>query len=125
MPTWDHDDCDPVIEAEHNRLYRMMNRLEPVILKGEEHSSVARAINMLQLRMSEHFQVEEELFITSDWNSRQIMIDDHRRLLNMLGELARLSPDDSKGRRTLFMTFLDELVRHDTDIDAPLFSLKH
>jgi hypothetical protein len=33
MPTWDHEDCDPFIEVEHTRLYRMMNKLEPVIIQ--------------------------------------------------------------------------------------------
>lgn len=125
MPTWDHHDCDPEIEVEHTRLYRMMNRLEPVIIESQDESTVIRAIHILQRRMSDHFQVEEDLFITADWNSRQLMIDDHKRLLNMLGRMEQLPAHDAEARRQLFTSFLEELVRHDNDVDAPLFSRQH
>ena len=125
MPTWDHDDCDPAIEAEHTRLYRMMNRLEPVIVQGQTESKVARAIQILHDRMADHFQVEEELFITADWDSRRVMLEDHRQLLEMLTRLGRLPPGDEHARRVLFSAFLEALVRHDNDVDAPLFSRRH
>lgn len=125
MPSWDHDDCDPVIEAEHTRLYRMMNRLEPVIIEGRSEDKVARAIHMLQERMADHFQMEEELFITADWASRQVMIRDHRDLLSMLAVLSEIPPQDGEARRKLFADFLEALTRHDNDVDAPLFSRKH
>ncbi|MBI3447082.1 MAG: hemerythrin domain-containing protein [Magnetospirillum sp.] len=125
MPSWDHEDCDPAIEAEHTRLYRMMNRLEPVIIQGQSDSKIARAIQILHDRMAEHFQVEEELFITADWDSRRVMLDDHRQLLEMLARLGRLPPQDEHARKVLFHAFLEALVRHDNDVDAPLFSRRH
>ena len=125
MPSWDHDDCPPAIEAEHHRLYRMMNRLEPVIVNSRDDSAVSRAIHILQQRMTDHFQVEEELFITADWGSRQVMIEDHRRLLNLLSQLEQLPPKEFEARRALFLSFLNALVQHDNDIDAPLFSRSH
>jgi hemerythrin len=125
MPTWDFEDTDPLIEAEHNRLYRMMDRLEPVIVEGHNEGKVTRAINMLRARMAVHFKVEEELFVTADWDSRQMMIQDHRRLLAMLSTLAEIDPHDQTARKRLFTEFLEALTRHDTDVDAPLFSHKH
>lgn len=125
MPIWDHEGCDPAIDAEHDRLYRLMDRLEPVIVDGRQEASVTRAIATLNKRMAEHFRIEEELFGTADWDSRRIMKDDHRRLLNMLRGLAEIPPDDMVGRRRLFTAFLDELHRHDTNVDAPLFRMAH
>lgn len=125
MPKWDFEDCDPLMEAEHNRLYRMMNRLEPVIVEGDSASKVARAIHMLQERLADHFHVEEELFVTADWASRQTMIRDHRDLMSMIACLAEIPADDGEARRSLFTAFLQALVRHDNDVDAPLFSRKH
>jgi len=125
MPTWDHEDCDPAMEAEHTRLYRMMNRLEPVITDSQSEAMVARAIHMLQERMADHFHVEEELFVTADWTSRQVMIRDHHDLLGMLAALAEIPPHDGEARRKLFTAFLEALARHDNDVDAPLFSRRH
>lgn len=125
MPTWDFEDTDPAIEAEHHRLYRMMDRLEPVIVEGENESKVSRAINMLRARMAVHFQVEEELFVTADWESRRVMVEDHRRLLAMLATLADITPHDHMARKQLFTDFLEALTRHDNDVDAPLFSRRH
>lgn len=125
MPIWDHEDCDPAIEAEHTRLYRMMNRLEPVIIEGRTEATVTRAIHVLHTRMAEHFRIEEELFATADWDSRQLMRDDHHRLLELLDRLSRLAPADTAGRRLLFTSFIEALNRHDNDVDAPLFCLKH
>jgi hemerythrin len=125
MPTWDHEDCDPLIETEHTRLYRMMNKLEPVIILECNGVKVARAISMLQKRMADHFHVEEELFVTADWESRQVMIRDHRDLLSMLSTLADIPADDLEARRGLFTAFLEALTRHDNDVDAPLFSRRH
>lgn len=125
MPNWNFEDCDPVIEAEHTRLYRMMNRLEPVINDSHSETTVARAIHVLQVRMADHFHVEEELFVTADWASRQVMIRDHHELLGMLAALAAIPPEDGTARRNLFTAFLQALARHDNDVDAPLFSRKH
>ncbi len=125
MLTWDHEDCDPAMEAEHTRLYRMMNRLEPMITDSPSEAIAARAIHVLQVRMADHFHVEEELFITADWTSRQVMIRDHRELLAMLATLADMPAHDGAARRDLFTAFLQALARHDNDVDAPLFSRKH
>lgn len=125
MPHWDHDDCDPVIDEEHHRLYRMMNRLEPVIVADGDCGRAAKAIRILCQRMAEHFHVEEELFVTADWASRQVMIRDHRDLLAMLATLADIPEQEAGRRRALFAAFLEALARHDNDVDAPLFSRRH
>lgn len=125
MPTWDHDHCHPLIEAEHHRLYRMMDLLRPVIVEDDDYLRAAQAIDALRARMAEHFRIEEELFITADWSSRQVMIRDHQGLLAMLAALADLPPADGNGRRRLFGDFLEALARHDDDVDAPLFSRRH
>lgn len=125
MPTWDHDDCHPLIEAEHHRLYRMMDHLQPAIFDEDNHVRTARAIAALKDRMTDHFRMEEELFITADWSSRQVMMRDHRQLLAMLTVLADTPLADVTKRRRLFTDFLEALARHDNDVDAPLFSLKN
>lgn len=125
MPTWDHEDCDPAIDIEHTRLYRMMERLEPIIREGQQDTAVRRAIDILSRRMTEHFRIEEELFTTADWDSRTVMKEDHRRLLTMLKTLSEIPPADADARRSLFTSFLEALQRHDTDVDAPLFRMSH
>lgn len=125
MPNWDYEDCDPAIEAEHTKLYHLMNRLEPVILEGGAEAAISRAIHVLYTRMAEHFRIEEQLFATTDWQSRKLMRDDHQRLLALLDQLSHLAPDDAGGRRFLFTSFLTALSRHDADVDAPLFRRQH
>lgn len=125
MPQWDHEDCDPVMEEEHHRLYRMMNQLEPAIVGDGGGSKAAKALHILRERMAYHFHVEEELFVTADWSSRQVMIRDHQELLAMLAALAELPPGETERRRILFTAFLEALARHDNDVDAPLFSRRH
>jgi hemerythrin len=125
MQGWDHDGCEPAIDEEHHRLYRMMNRLEPVIVGDDGGARAAKAIHVLQRRMADHFHVEEELFVTADWASRQVMIRDHRDLLAMLDVLADVPAEEAGRRRSLFAAFLEALARHDNDVDAPLFSRRH
>lgn len=122
---WDHEGCNPMADAEHHRLYRMMNRLEPVIVESRRETAIVDAVRILNQRMAEHFAVEEELFVTADWSSRQVMKDDHRRLLALLGRMAELPHYAHEDRRRLFTDFLEALVRHDNDVDAPLFRRQH
>ena len=39
--------------------------------------------------------------------------------------LEELPSQDTQARRSPFISFLEALTRHDNDIDAPLFSLRH
>jgi hypothetical protein len=80
---------------------------------------------MLRERMAEHFQLEEDLFITADWQSRQILRDDHRCLLDMLDQLTKLPPTEADARKHGFRLFLEALNRHDYEVDGPLMHYPH
>ncbi len=124
MLTWDDEpDTDPQIDEEHHKLYRMMSRLEPVILDGHRHETVERAIRQLRQRMVQHFEMEEELADTGDAGSVAILHDDHRAILDILARLGALPADDSDARRRVFAEFLQALATHDTAVDTPLFRM--
>ena len=124
MLTWEDDsDTDPQIDDEHHKLYRMMGRLEPVILDGHHHDTIERAIRRLRQRMVQHFEMEEELVDTADAGSIALLHDDHHAILEILERLGNLAADDGTGRRRVFAEFLQALATHDTAVDTPLFRM--
>ncbi len=124
MLTWDDDpDTDPQIDDEHHKLYRMMSRLEPVILEGHRHETVERAIRRLRQRMAQHFQMEEELADTADSGSVAVLRDDHRAILEILARLGNLPAGDGDERRRVFGEFLQALAVHDSAVDTPMFRM--
>jgi hemerythrin len=124
MLTWEDDsDTDPQIDDEHHKLYRMMSRLEPVILDGHRHETIERAIRRLRQRMEQHFEMEEELADGADAGSVAILHNDHHAIIEILARLGNLPADDGEARRRVFAEFLQALATHDAAVDTPLFRM--
>ncbi len=123
MLTWnDASDSDRLVDEEHHKLYRMMNRLEPAILAADKPEALERAIGMLYQRMAQHFDYEEELAFGITPDEFAVLHKAHKAILDLLARLRALPVGDMDARRRMFGEFQAALARHDNEIDMPLFS---
>ena len=110
------------IDGVHHRLYRAIDRLEPIITNGVNEDAVMRAIHLLYARMERHFTVEEDLAEVNAPAACPALKADHGKLLAILWQMSIVPVDDGATRTRMLRQFEAALTRHDRDLDGPLFS---
>ena len=121
---WDGSDIVPEIDAEHRDLYQVMARLELAIVGAKDDSTVARAVEELQQRIAEHFQMEERVASVEHMGSLPVLQDDHGRLMSILTLLGDLPGGADHERIRVYGEFVESLKDHDITIDQPIFRTK-
>ncbi len=124
MLTSDKDpDAGPEIDGFHLRLYRALDRLEPIVTASPTEETVTRAIRSLYARMERHFAVEEDLAATNSPAAYPRLKADHGELLALLWQMGGVPMADAAARTRLYHQFEAALARHDRDLDGPLFAV--
>ena len=123
MLNWEHPRTDPEIEVEHRTLYAKLSKLEPVIIKGQRETSVARAVHILFERMVRHFAMEEELAQVAAPQACGTLSREHFEMLRTLAKLRAIPASWQQERQRLYSEFRTALTKHDKEVDVPLFQL--
>lgn len=125
METWLDNEWksgDPVIDAEHQKLHKVIKSMKAVVRNDPGLGLAAEAVDVLIDRMRIHFRMEEALATRADDDDQARLKADHKRLLGLLSPVRNALLDkDSELAKSLMEDFHAQLDRHDREIDIPLF----
>ena len=107
---------------EHKRLTEMLESMMFFIENMRTAAIGVDAVDVLTDRLKAHFDLEESVARRFDEQSFLQLHAAHEVLLSVLDDVRScvLNGDDAGGRR-LLATFVDQLERHDEEVDIPMF----
>lgn len=116
---WRSDDAR--LDAEHEKLYRMLASLKAVIASGASPSIIREAVDVLRERLDLHFTQEEQSAIKFDKAGAETLRQDHQILRQLLQGLHASADTSEETRNHMLGQFLDALSKHDREVDVPIF----
>lgn len=112
------------MEDEHARLLEMISATAFAILNTRGHTPRVEALGLLHQRFFRHCRFEEDLAAHADGSMLEVLREDHRDLLAMLGSCRSALVDGNEARsRSLLVEFREALSVHDEAVDQPLFGM--
>jgi len=111
----------PQIDAEHHRLFDLINEFHDTFVRGEARNDVARVLNRLVAYAEEHFQHEEQLMSDNGYPQLDMHKALHHELvLSIFAINERLAAAAVKTStetvQFLKNWLLDHILQHDMDI---------
>jgi hemerythrin-like metal-binding protein len=117
--TWTEDiSVNEEIDAQHRRLFDIVNELHTSVTAGAERSAIAKVFNELVDYTIEHFQTEERYFLSLAYPDSKAHTKEHNDLTE---EVARLEGQFAAGDLVISFELLDFLydwlMKHTSDSD--------
>ncbi|MGE5505488.1 MAG: hemerythrin domain-containing protein [Actinomycetota bacterium] len=112
------------IDEEHEKFFDLTQRLVAVVRNATDNSIILQALSTLQQRFRLHALAEEQYAGARDAEAVLILREDHRTLLEGLGELRGLVGKLSKPALVDKVEAVAlSIKRHESEVDVPLFRL--
>lgn len=114
----------PSIDADHQYLVNLLDRLQGEILGHGGRAVVARTLDELDRYAERHFAMEEELFVRSGYPDAEAHIREHRALARRVAEFREVFAHDEDASPIELLEFMRAwITRHVVETDAKYVEL--